>query len=54
MAFSKYALAAGEAWAKDVAMHAYNNVSSQGKSKGQQELIRHTPDESIGSADDFS
>ena len=26
MAFSKYALAAGEAWAKDVAMHAYNNV----------------------------
>lgn len=26
MAFSKYALATGEAWAKDVAMQAYNNV----------------------------
>jgi N-acylglucosamine 2-epimerase len=26
MAFSKYALASGEAWAKDVAMQAYNNV----------------------------
>ncbi len=26
MAFSKYALASGEAWAKDVALQAYNNV----------------------------
>ncbi len=26
MAFSKYALASGEAWAKDVAVQAYNNV----------------------------
>ncbi len=26
MAFSKYALASGEEWAKDIAMQAYNNV----------------------------
>ncbi len=36
MAFSKYALASGEAWARDVALQAYNNVlRRQGNPKGQ-------------------
>jgi N-acylglucosamine 2-epimerase len=54
MAFSKYALASGEDWAKEVALQAYHNVLRRKDDPKGKYLSWYAPYEVFGCADDFS